>query len=565
MKIISLLKKYWPIVLVLFIGSFFRLYGLLQNPISLYSDEVDIGYQVQSLLKTGCDYTGVCIPIQFHSFSDTRTPLPIYFTALIHLVGVPLDYAIRFSSALFGILGILATYFFLENLNSKKIFNLDLSGLGILGAIILSLIPWHLTYSRIGFELSALYFFVIFGLYLYTQYQIEAKNKYLYLSALFLGLTPMVYSTAKMAVLAFPLVILILSGLNLKNFRNIKTIYFLLILTLPFLILLINGGAASRFQYISVFTDPTASTEVSYQRRLDAGPAAQVGTAPSLITNLFHNKPLWYGNNVINNAFNLISTDFLFINGDPNLRHSPANWGMLYKSLFPLLIVGIYYLVRNRNERLLFVLLIIAGIAVSTSSITRDGGSHASRSFLMIVPLVILSAIGLSYLNKIQKFIFYIASFFVIIESVFFIHDYWFHYRFASERDWNAGMKDLINSTKKYPSQSIVISSKYENPLIFYLYYTQFDPKKFQRYVKSNTVYNSISSAYNFNGNRIGDSNFYIGSLSDENGNYKNTIPNSVYYLTRAEVEKTNVSSSASISAIIKLPTGDPLFYEVHF
>lgn len=565
MNIKGILKKYWPLLFILVVGGTLRLYGLLQNPISLYSDEVDIGYQVISLINTGCDYTGHCFPIQFHSFSDIRTPLPIYFTALFHLVGVPLDYSIRLSPAVFGILGILATYLLLQNLAFEKLFNLKKYQFGIIGASILALIPWHLTYSRIGFELTTLYFFVTFGVYLFTEYLIKGKNKLLYLSALFLGLTPMIYSTAKLAILFYPLILLSLPGSSTLLKKTRQGITYLAILFLPLIILIINGGADSRFQYISVFTDPTASTEVNFMRQQDAGPIHNVGTSPSILTKFFHNKPLFYANNLSNNFFSLISTQFLFTKGDPNLRHSPENWGMFYRSLLPILVFGAYILIRYRRDRLILFLGLQILVALFTSAITRDGGEHASRSFMMILPLVVIGAIGLAYLKDLQKLLFYIVCFAIFFESVFFLHEYWIHYPLASEGSFSAGMKELIQETKKFPGQPIVISPKNENPLIFYLYYTNFDPKKFQNFVKTNTLYNNTEGKNNLDGNRIGDTNFYIAALIDINNKPAQVLPDAVYFLTHLEFFNSNIGNVATVSDIIRLPSGKPLYYEIHY
>lgn len=565
MKIKNILKKYWPLLLVLLVGGGLRFYGLLNNPISLYSDEVDMGYQAYSLLKTGCDYSGFCLPIQFHSFSDVQPPIPIYLIALVHFLGVGLDLSIRLVPAIFGVLGIIATYFLMENLTSRIIFDLKLKNLGLMASAILALIPWHLTYSRIGFSLALLYFFVTTGTLLFTEYLIKRKDIYLYLSCLFLGLSPMVYNTAKMSVLFYPFLLLLLPGAFELFKRNTKMKVAFAAMYIPLCVMFISGGTTARFDYISIFTDPTAPTEINYQRLLDSGPNLVVGTSPSTVTKFFHNKPLWFTGILANNAYNLLSTDFLFINGDSNLRHSPANWGMLTKSILPVLLFGIFFLIRFRHDRLITFLVLLTTVSMTTSVVTRDGGNHASRSFMMILPLVIVSGIGLAYLKQVQKLLFYILSLAIIIESIFFIHDYWFHYRYLSERSWSAGMKELIQAAKKYSSQPIAISPKYENPLIFFAYYTEFDPKKFQNFVKTNTLYNNTQGNNNLEGNKIGDTNLYIATPVDYKNISANSLPSMIYFLTKSEVDDNHIDIEASTSAIIKLPSGEPLYYEIHY
>lgn len=558
-------SKFWPLITIIVIGGALRFYGLLQNPISLFSDEVDMGYQAYSLTKTGCDYSGFCLPVQFHSFSDVQPPIPIYFIALLGFLGIKLELAIRMVSAIFGTLGIVVTYLLLENFASKKIYNLELKGLGLIGSALLAVTPWHLTYSRIGFSLALLYFFVVTGFYFFTEFLIKQKNIYFYLSILFLGLSPMVYNTAKMAIIFYPfLLLLVPNSINLLK-HNTKAKLFSTFLIIPLLIMFIGGNTSARFNYISIFTDPTAGAEVNLQRLKDSGLNAGVGTVTSVFSKVFHNKPVFFIQNLTNNYFGLISTDFLFSNGDPNERHSPKNWGMVYRSMFLLLLLGCFFLIKNKHGKLLLFLIIFSFISLSTSAITREGGSHASRSFMFLLPIIIISAIGMSYIVNNFKKISSLLVLFILIESVFFIHNYWFHYRFESENSWSSGMKELIESTKKYPNQPIIISPKNENPLIFYAFYNRFDPKKFQQFVKTNTLYNSLNGKYNLDGNRIGDTNLYIASLIDYKNTKRDTLPNAVFYLTKLETINTDIRSSASNSDIIKLPSGEPLYYEFKY
>lgn len=564
MSIKETLKKHWLIVFILLVGGSLRLYGLLKTPISLYSDEVDMGYQAYSLIKTGCDYSGFCLPVQFHSFSDVQPPLPIYSIAAAHIIGVPLDLSIRLTSAIFGLLGVLFTYLLVNKLFSKDLFDLGLPKSGVISAILLILVPWHFTYSRIGFSLAMLYFFLTAGLYLFVVYLGSKKNLFLYLSLLMLGLSPMVYNTAKMSILFYPFVLLLLPGAFDLFKRSLNFKIGLISMFIPLAIMFIGGGTTARFDYISVFSDPTAPTEINHQRLLDSGPMAGVGSTPSIATKLFHNKPVWFANNLLTNSFGLLSTDFLFTKGDPNLRHSPASSGMLYRSLAPALLLGIYFIIRFRHDRLLLVLGLLTLIAISTSAITRDGSSHASRSFMMLQPIIFICGIGLAYLLKIWKSIFYTLLVVIALEASFFIHDYWYHFRFDSAGSWSYGMKEIISSSQKYPGRPIVISPKNENPLIFYLYYTKYDPKSFQELVKSNTIYTSTEGKHNLDGNRVGNTDLYIATPIDINRKSEDSLPNAVYFLTKIETEASVIRSFSSKVDVIRLPSGIPVFYEIH-
>ncbi|MDO8341235.1 MAG: hypothetical protein Q7T59_04630, partial [Candidatus Woesebacteria bacterium] len=63
------------LIVILFIASFLRLYKISSDPVSLFGDELDVGYHAYSVLKTGKDYSGNFMPLHFQSLAEWRTPL----------------------------------------------------------------------------------------------------------------------------------------------------------------------------------------------------------------------------------------------------------------------------------------------------------------------------------------------------------------------------------------------------------------------------------------------------------------------------------------------------------
>ncbi|HCQ30901.1 TPA: hypothetical protein DIU27_00765 [Candidatus Collierbacteria bacterium] len=567
MKIRNILSRYWPLLLVLLLGAGLRFYGLLQNPISLFSDEVDIGYQVQSFLSNGRDYQGNFLPLQFHSFSDVRTALPIYATALVSLLpNVSLDLAIRLTPALFAILGLLVIYLLANNLS--ELFGLGSKAapfnLGFWSALILSVIPWHFTYSRIGFELSMLFTFYLTGLFFYTRFLRNQGVKNLIVSIVLFSLTPLIYSTAKLALIFVPVVLITIPGSNEYLWGKKISLWFLL-LFIPLGLIFVNGGAAQRFSEISIFTDPTTPTEIDFLRKEDLGPKAPVGSQTYFLSKAVHNKVIYPLDVFLKNVVRPISFDYLFLQGDTNPRHAVQGWGMLEKALLIPLLFGLYKLAEGKQKRFLIFLSILTVAAIIPSALTRDGATHSSRTFMLILPLVLVISFGFYNLFSSSRWLTALVLGLLMIDSSLYLHDYWYHYRYTSERSWSAGMKDLMQSVSKHPGQPVVISPKYEYPLIFYLYYNGFEPRKFQDFERQNTVYNSTSGNFNLDGNRIGDSNLYIASLVDYKNKPTVLLPNAVYYLTRSEVDTSAIGSVATIGDIISLPSGEPLYYEVHY
>jgi len=62
--------------LILFLASFLRFYNL--PLLSLFGDEVDVGYHAYSLLQTGKDYMGQLLPSYIQSLAEWRAPLLMY-------------------------------------------------------------------------------------------------------------------------------------------------------------------------------------------------------------------------------------------------------------------------------------------------------------------------------------------------------------------------------------------------------------------------------------------------------------------------------------------------------
>src|SRR3972149_11228470 len=103
-------RKWWLLFFILILSSILRLYQLGNVPISLEWDEVAIGYDAFSILKTGRDQFGQLLPLTFRSLDDYKPPIYEY-TAIfpIFLFGLN-SFAVRLPSAIFGILSVLSVF-----------------------------------------------------------------------------------------------------------------------------------------------------------------------------------------------------------------------------------------------------------------------------------------------------------------------------------------------------------------------------------------------------------------------------------------------------------------------
>ncbi len=163
MKLILEKKIYLLLVLFTFLTGFLlRFSKLSEIPPGLYTDETAIGYNAYSILQTGKDEHGKSYPLYFQSFGDYKLPVYIYTVAISEkLFGIN-AFAIRFPSALFGSLTIIALYFLVLELSGKKAF-------ALIASFFLAVNPWHTFFSRVGYEVNMATAFLVFGTFFSSQ------------------------------------------------------------------------------------------------------------------------------------------------------------------------------------------------------------------------------------------------------------------------------------------------------------------------------------------------------------------------------------------------------------
>jgi len=96
-------RPYVLLFAIILIAFLLRVIKLSDIPASLSHDEVAIGYNAWSILKTGRDEYGVKFPLLFRSFDDYKLPGYVYLTAFSEFIFGLTPFAVRFPSAFFRI------------------------------------------------------------------------------------------------------------------------------------------------------------------------------------------------------------------------------------------------------------------------------------------------------------------------------------------------------------------------------------------------------------------------------------------------------------------------------
>jgi len=416
------MRTYTFLFLILLLALFLRGYDLENNPPELFSDELINYVSAKSIIETGTDLYGHLIPY-FTDVVELRPPIYGYFAYASSMILGENTIAIRAPAVFFGLISILALYLLsLEIFKDRKT--------ALMSAFFLAIIPWHIHYSRIGWEPASFLPLLLFSTYFFIHGINDNKK---YLVALAFGLFTLTIYTYHTAPLYSFLFLFSLFILNYKYFLKEKKLLVVciiisLILVSPYLWTVNNEHMMyARGHRISTFKDGYNLETFSI-----------------------------FAHNYISH----FNPKFLFISGDPFLRHG-AGVGTLYWIMLPLILIGIIELfvsdIQRRYKIFIAIWILIFPLG---GSLTNDGVPQATRTLPGAPILCLLSGIGLSATYKFielktRKAIFSnILTVIIIVLSLLslghFARDYYFEYPKRSYSFWDYGHKGIFSKIKGF-------------------------------------------------------------------------------------------------------------------
>jgi len=425
-------KKYLFLFLIIFLGAFLRLYKVPAVPPGLYIDEISDAYNGYEILTKGVDEHGAKYPLWFKAFGEYKMPMFVYTAAgSIALFGRT-DFAVRFPALVCGILTLIIFYFLVENLSKfiKQKIPFPPSSLALTSTLILAISPWHIQFSRAGFDATIALPFYLLGL-LFSILAYKKKQSFLLtLSFICLALTGYSYNAYRLFVPATFLVIAAIFVIKQKQMLKgiILNAIFFIIMILPMVIFTFTGAGMERFAQTSAFTAYATS---------------------SLIEKIIH-LPIIF----LNNYLSYFSLNFLFNVGDGIGRHQMVGFGPMPYWEFPFLIVGLYVFIKNwKNPFNLIIFALLFAVPFSAAATTPS--PHTLRSLLMVIPLTIIVAYGFLWvMDKLLKgkriLIFLGIIALISFEFIFYLHFYYQHYPIINSYDWGAGYEEMVAKTVKY-------------------------------------------------------------------------------------------------------------------
>lgn len=473
------------LILILSMAAVLRLWDLGGTPIHLTNDEAALGYNAYSILKTGRDEHGELLPIIFRSFNDWKPGLYVYAAVpSVAIFGLN-EFATRLPGAISGIVAVWLIYLVVKEL----FLNRETIGLhnkteftALFAGALLAINPWHIHFSRGAWEAGMSLTLTLAGIYFFLR-AVRDKQQWILLSALLFGLTLITYQGAKLSTS------LVVLGMLLFWRKKVFAIHrkalfksFLVgMVFVSFIAFTVFAGKASRLQVFSVFSYPRP-TEV-IEHIANQGNEGINGLSYSL----YHSELLQTVRGILGRWTNHYSARFLFFEGDwLHLNLSTPNTGVLLIADIFLLVFGFVGLAKTRDNpsaKLILLWLLVAPLPAALSRDTLNG----VRSFNLVVPLVVVMAIGAVFLFekinslKLSKLVVLFCFSAYLLNFLYYLDQYFVHMNVHNAKSWQYGYKQLVETVSPLQDKygQIVIPQSYNQPYIYFLFYQKYDPGKY--------------------------------------------------------------------------------------
>ena len=460
MKIASQL----PLLFIVLIAGLLRFWQLGSIPVGPNWDEAAIGYNGWSIWQTRRDEWLERLPISFRSFGDYKAPLAIYANGLFtSLLGLNV-WVVRLPFALSGVLSVVCFYYLISNLVAFKQKQKTYSSskwLAIIGTATLAISPWHILFSRVGFESGLALTEVILAT---TFLMLSVQRKWprwqvlglQITSGLIFASTFYTYHSAKVMVpIFFFFFFLLLLSNKLISIK--KCILFLTsvgVMILPFILDSLFGEGLARAS-VTIF--------------------AQTLSFPDLIST------------VIQNTLAHLNPNFLIMGQADSIRHSIGTMGVLSPSTAFLAVIGFISGLRSRRTFIwqLSLIWIVAGLVPAIIGVEVP---HPNRALLALPGFLLLALLGLDQLTKIiftlvkpnRKVQIGCICLLVVVEITqlsLFLHQYFGIYARQSSPYFQDGYTEMFTevwsyydgNNGKHSVDQIVITSEYGQPYIYAL------------------------------------------------------------------------------------------------
>lgn len=463
------------ILLILILAGSLRLPWLASVPNGFHADEASFGYNSYSLLLTGKDEYGSRLPVSLKSFGD-------YKGAAYAYLGIPFvsafglnEFSVRLPTAIIGILLVLLIYLIVQKLTGNK-------AISLITSVLSAISPVSIFLSRTQNDPLLSVFFVLLGFYFFQHFISKGRSLYILLAGISWILSLYTYASPRAFMLPFIILLCIFFYKKIEGRRMKLQLIITLIIVIIINLNTLLGTSAERLNQLSIFNAPDVKLKLEEKIRNDTN-------TPLIITRIFHNKLVDYGQYIIDTYFKYVSYDFLFVQGGEPQRNRTPNAGLFYPLELLFFLLGIYQIFSKKINWGYFIIAWFFMVPLLLS-FALDETPNIHRFFLAFLPFELLVGFGIYVFYKFMKKKKYLYILFLVIVPIIFAGNlaFYMHQLFIHEpvyRPWFRGYpyKELVASLNTYyPNyKKIIITKSQSTPYIYILFYNKYSPLKYQQ------------------------------------------------------------------------------------
>lgn len=450
------------------LSLFFNAYKQQVDPPCINADEAAFNYNAYSILKTGRDEYGTLMPMRLKSFGDFKMPLYTYLTVpVLGVMGLH-DSSARMLNNIIALAFPIAVYFL-----AKELFGKDRPSL-ISAALVAVSLGLHIV-GRHAHEAYLTAFLITLTSVFFVRSLKRGSTWSYALTAVFLMASLFSYQSSRIFAVFFIAAAVVYGAVRRTQFKRVFGMAALLVLVLAIFSVSDIIYKPERVKNLLFFSNGGFASKID-ELRGEGGPA------------ILYNKAVLGLRDLAMEHATYFSPQFLAISGDTNKRFGFPQMAPVTLIEYAFMLIGIYYLFRNKEKwrYFLILLLLISPLSASLSWQTTS----LTRSLFLLVPVLILSAYGMASMCDdihpawrrgligagIAAFLF-----FFLFSWDFYLNHY--PKRTLVQQSWQCGYKGLSEYVKQHydTTDQFYITRKNGEPYIMLLYYLAFPPEKYQR------------------------------------------------------------------------------------
>ena len=482
---------------IVFIAVFLRVLWLDSAPRGGLIDELHYGYLAHSILETGKDEHGNSFPLLFRGFGDNKLPVGVYaLVPFVKLWGLN-ETVVRMPSVLAGLIVVITSFFLARALGFGH-------RIALTAMLISAISPWPFILSRFGFESNLALAMLMVALTLMFRGLTRLKIRELLLMTFLLALTWYTYIAYRPITLLLLLVFLGIIWLR-KNSSVVKPLLIALglfgLVILPTFMPTVRGVNTSRFDQIGFTSDTSIVSTINENRTFCDM------RLPLPVCSIIWNKPVVTANKIFARILSVFSADYMILSGEGKNNYLSVNeFGLFFWAGYPLLIFGLVAILmqlKDKKSKTKFLhlersVIIIVGLLIAVLPAVMVGDPQKVRLSAAYPFLLILMLYGILWLINYltSKRLIQTVVIIVLGVTLWQAAQFYFYYYTVQTQNYDYLYQSYVPEMMRYVASvdeeaQVFIKPFFSDPLMFYAYYTKYDPAEYQQKVVLGELENS--------------------------------------------------------------------------